>query len=387
MKIVIVSPYPPRHSGIATFAADVRRSLLPHADAVQVVASLVGEEAPGEDLLGGFRQDVQSDYVLAAKLINDSGADVVLLQHEFAVYGGQDGDYLLDLAHALTVPYCVALHTVHEHPSRGRGGVIRELCAGAQRVLVFSPRSRRLLAGSALVNPGKVAVVPHGAPPELIHPPPDLDVGARLSEMVGRDLYGRRVVSTFGLLERGKGVEHVINALPKVVELAPDVMYVVAGATRPEELEQFGETYRHELETLVQDRGVGDHVVFVNRFLDDRELISLLWGSQTFVTPFSGVEQVVSGTLTYAIAAGCAVVSTPFYHAQDLADTGAVLLANVDDPASVAEGLRRLLGNPSAMASARRAASALAEKLSWSAVGQQMAALLGDAAERGSATG
>lgn len=386
MQVVIVSPYPPRHSGIATFAADVRASLLPHADAVTVVASLVGEEAPDAELLGGFRQDVQADYAPAATRINDSGADVVLIQHEFDVYGGHDGEYLLDLAHALTVPYCVALHTVHAHPSPGQAEVIRELCAGAQKVFVFSPRSRRLLSNSALVNPGKVAVVPHGAPPELIDPPADLDAGARLSEMVGRDLYGRRVLSTFGLLSPDKGLRHVIDALPEVVEDAPDVMYVVAGATRPEVREQFGETYRHELEALVQERGLGDHVAFVNRFLDERELICLLRGSQIFVTPFSGVEQVVSGTLTYAIAAGCAVVSTPYYHAQDLADTGAILLADFDDSASFSRGLKRLLGNPSAMASTRRAASALAEKLSWRAVGLQMAGLLHDAADRGAAS-
>ena len=168
--------------------------------------------------------------------------------------------------------------------------------------------------------------------------------------------------------------------------MPPDVMYVVAGATRPEVREQFGETYRHELEALVQERGLGDHVAFVNRFLDERELICLLRGSQIFVTPFSGVEQVVSGTLTYAIAAGCAVVSTPYYHAQDLADTGAILLADFDDSASFSRGLKRLLGNPSAMASTRRAASALAEKLSWRAVGLQMAGLLHDAADRGAAS-
>lgn len=383
MDVVVVSPYPPRMCGIASFAEGVRAALLPHVDEVRIVAPLTRGSSAPEGALYGFQQDSRADHVRAAEVVNDSGADVVLIQHGFGSYGGEDGEYVLDLTSALRVPYCVTLHTVLAHPTAGWAEVTRHLCAGAEAVFVFSSRARRLLAEASLVDPGKVAVVPYGAPRELIEPSSDGDLDRRLSTMLGRDVYGRRVVSTFGLLTRGKGVEHAIRAIPLVIDVAPDVLYVVAGATHPSVLERDGETYRRELEALVREVGVEDHVVFVDRYLHDDELVTLLRRSHVFVTPYAVRDQVVSGTLTFAIAAGCAVVSTPYHHAQDLARTGAVLLADFDDDASLARALQRLLGNPAAMASARRAASHVAASLSWDAVGQQLAVLLQNVRDRG----
>lgn len=321
-----------------------------------------------------------------AQQINESGADVVLIAYEPEMHDGDDGRFLTDLTHDLRVPYCVTLNTVVEQPPHAQAVVIHEICAGAETVFVFTPRARRFLADAKLVDPAKVVAVPHGAPPGLMHPAGGLDLDRRLSALVGQDLYGRRVVSTFGLLAPTKGVEHAISGISAVVETAPDVLYVVAGLTNPVELERAGETYRHELEDLVQRAGMGNHVVFLNRRLHDDELITLLRGSHVFVAPYRRRELAVSDTLTFALAAGCAVVSTPFYHAEDLAGTGAILLADFEDDSSIARMLSRLLGNPATMASARRAASVLASKLSWNAVGQQLTEYLERAAERGKAT-
>ncbi len=382
MDVVLISTYPPRKCGIATFAEDVREALLPHVDSVRVVASLSSESAPPEGAVHGFRQTSRADHVRAARAINASGADVALVQHEFGIYGGRDGEYVLDLAAALDLPYCVTLHTVLAEPNPGQANITRALCAGARSVFVFSARARRLLVDAALVDAAKVTVVPHGAPRGLMSSPGDDDLDRTLSALVGLDVHGRRVVSTFGLLSPGKGLEHAIRAIPLVVDVAPDLLYVVAGATHPEVLKRYGEAYRRELEDLVLEVGAEAHVVFVNRYLGDDELIALLRRSHVFVTPYPGREQVVSGTLTFAIAAGCAVVSTPYYHAEDLAASGAVLLADFDDTASLAEGLRLLFGSPAAMASARRAASTLAQGLAWDVVGQQLAGLLTDAVEQ-----
>ncbi|MGV8846246.1 glycosyltransferase [Tessaracoccus sp.] len=382
MDVVLVSTYPPTKCGIATFAEDVREALLPHVDSVRVVASLPSGSDPPDGAIRGFLQASRADHVRAASAINASGGDVVLMQHEFGIYGGRDGEYVLDLAAALELPYCVTLHTVLAEPSPGQTHVTRALCSGARSVFVFSPRARRLLVDAGLVDAGKVTVVPHGAPRELMSSVGDDDLDGTLSALVGIDVHGRRVVSTFGLLSPGKGLEHAIRAIPLVVDVAPDLLYVVAGATHPEVVKQHGEAYRHELEDLVLDVGAEDHVVFVDRYLEDDELIALLRRSHIFVTPYPGREQVVSGTLTFAIAAGCAVVSTPYYHAEDLAASGAVLLADFDDTASLAEGLRRLLSSPDTMASARRASATLAAGLAWDVVGEQLAGLLADAIDQ-----
>ncbi|MEO7588802.1 MAG: glycosyltransferase [Arachnia sp.] len=383
MKAVIVSTYPPRKCGIATFAKDVRDSLRPHVDDVVVVPSVVRRDAERGEVLTTFRQEERNDYARSAESINRSGADVVLVQHEFGIFGGAEGAFILDLVGDLDMPYCVTLHTVLERFSRTQASVMQELLDGAALVFVFSARARGLLADAGLVDPAKVAVIPHGAPRGLIDPAHDGDLVPRLSKLVGRSVADRRIVSTFGLLSPGKGLERAIGAIPAVAAVAPGVLYVVAGRTHPEVVKRQGETYRGSLEFLVEELGVEDNVVFVDKYLSDDELVTLLRATEVFVTPYPGREQVVSGTLTFAVAAGCAVVSTPYYHAEDLAGSGAVVLAEFDDSDSLARGMTSLLGDPEALARARAASHALASQMSWDVVGQRTARMLERALDRG----
>ena len=383
MEIVIVSSSPPLQCGCTTFSRTLQGALRPHVDAVQIVAP---PDAGPAGHLHEPHPESSADGRRVAGHVNQSGADMVLIVYEPGMGDDRTRRFLSDLTRNLRVPYCVTLHTVVEQPPHAQAMVIREVCAGAETVFVFTPRARRFLADAKLVDPGKVAAVPHGAPPGLIHPTAGLDIDRRLSALVGQDLYGRRVLSTFGLLTPRKGVERAISAIPTLVELAPDVLYVVAGVTSPVELERSGEAYRRALEDLVESSGVGNNVVFLNRHLDDDEIVTLLKGSQVFVAPYQRRELAVSDTLTFALAAGCAVVSTPFYHAEDLAETGAILLADFEDDRSIARMLGRLLGNPATMASARRAASTVASRLSWDAIGQQLTQHLETAADRGRAT-
>ncbi|RMB59627.1 glycosyltransferase [Tessaracoccus antarcticus] len=386
MKVAIVSTYPPRKCGIATFAKDVRDSLRAHTEEVMIVASVMRREAERSEVMTRIRQGERSDYSRAATIINRSGADVVLVQHEFGIFGGAQGAFLLDLLRDLDVPYCVTLHTVLEKFTRTQASVMQELCDGAALVFVFSSRAKDLLAGAGLVDPAKVAVIPHGAPLGLIDPAHDADLVARLSKLVGRDTAGRPVMSTFGLLSPGKGLEHAIEAIPAVLEVSPDVLYVVAGRTHPEIVKRQGETYRGSLEYLVEVLGIEDNVVFVDKYLSDDELVTLLRSSQVFVTPYPGREQVVSGTLSFAVAAGCAVVSTPYYHAEDLAESGAVVLVDFGDTPSLARGIASLLGDPEALARARAASHGLAAQMSWDVVGQRTARMLELSTDRGMVT-
>jgi glycosyltransferase involved in cell wall biosynthesis len=222
--------------------------------------------------------------------------------------------------------------------------------------------------------------VPHGVPAPMFDPPPPDTVGPALREgLAGLD--GARVLSTFGLLREGKGLETVIEALPRVVARHPDVQYLVVGATHPETLRRSGEEYRQRLVALAQERGVAGHVRFVDAFLTEEELGVLLGRTDVYLTPYRSPEQSCSGALTFALAAGCAVVSTAYRYAQELVPPQAGVLVPFDDPAAFAEGICALLDDPDRLRAARQAARAAAAPLRWPAVGEQFAGVLAAARE------
>lgn len=385
MRVAVVSTYPPRPCGIATFTQDLRRAMLEAEPSTEICVAAIttgaGQELSPEVALT-LRQDSHTDHVRAADALSHLGVDVVLLEHEFGIYGGECGQWVLDLVGRLEVPTVVTLHTVLGRPSAFQSFVLAELCQQAAQVTVFSDTARRLLTAAGLAAPDRVSVVNHGAPVQL------RSAAAGAARRVGKGLPeldehpGRTVLSTFGLLSAGKGIETALRALPPVVRRHPELLYVVAGRTHPEVARLEGERYRDGLERLVDELGLSGHVLFVDRFLTDDEVQHLLGRTAVFLTPYRSEEQVVSGVLTFALAAGCPVVSTPYRYAADLLSSGAGLLVPFDDADSMAEAVGLLLDDPQRRQGMAEQAHTIGARHTWPEVGRGMLQTLGRACER-----
>jgi glycosyltransferase involved in cell wall biosynthesis len=302
--------------------------------------------------------------------------DVVLLQHEYGIFGGRDGEYVLSFARELAQPLVVTLHTVLSEPTPHQAEVLTELCAEAELVIVMTDTARRLLVDSGTCPEEKVRVVPHGAPARLIA----RAAGAResASHRVAADA-GEFRLSTFGLISSGKGIENVIEALPAIVERHPDVVYTIAGRTHPDVERREGQRYRLMLEQRAFELGLGTRVVFDDRFLSVDELSTLLGQTDVFLTPYASREQIASGALTFALAAGCAVVSTPYWYAQDMLATGAGHLVPFGDPTAIATAVCDYLEHPAVLASAHTEARRIGATLAWPAVAEATASVLAEA--------
>lgn len=387
MHLVVLSTYPPRRCGLATFASDLRAALAVSVPDWTVEVCAVDRDGLryGPEVIEVLRQDDRDDYRRAARSVAATGADLVVIQHEYGIFGGPDGSFLLDFVGELAtldVPYAVTPHTLLSAPSPGQAGVLAGLCRGAARVTGFTETARAIATRAGWAEPDRFAVVPHGVPARLSEPVDGSETGPVLAGALA-DLAGVRVLSTFGLLRAGKGLETAIRALPQVVAEHPDVCYLVAGATHPETVRRSGEAYRTELTGLARELGVADHVRFVDAFLTEPELAALLQRTDLYLTPYRTVEQTCSGALTFALAAGCPVVSTGYRYAVDLVTPpggpARGSLVPFDDPAALAAAVCDLLGDPDRLAAARDAARAVGAELTWPAVGARFAGVFADA--------
>ncbi len=384
MRVALVSTYPPRPCGIGTFSRDLRAALLDADPSLEIdVLSIIRDHhaPPAPEVLSTIRQDVRADYVAVPDLLDGRGTDVVLIEHEYGIFGGEAGSYILSLVQELRQPFVVTLHTVLSKPNAQQAEVLRELCHRAALVTVFTETARRMVVESGVVPAARVRVVPHGAPTVLL---PEIAERSAVTNtlatpnLIAEDggphhtmthLKGRTVLSTFGLISAGKGIETAIEALTEIVPVHPEVLYLVAGQTHPEVVKDEGERYRLSLERLVRDRGLERNVRFLDRFLSMEELAFLLSATDLYLTPYRSREQIVSGALTFAIVAGCPVVSTPYFYAEDLLASGAGVLAPFDDPAAFAKGVLNLLDHPAELASAAREARRIGASLVWPSVG------------------
>ncbi|GAA2008809.1 glycosyltransferase [Catenulispora subtropica] len=381
-RVVLVSTYPPRRCGIATFTQDLRNALADVAPDLETRVCAVDREEldhPAVDYV--LRQDTREDYAAVAARIAADGAGVVVIEHEYGIFGGPDGVWITEFAgelHRRGVPYLVTLHTVLSAPSAGQAAALRRLCRDAFAVTVFTRTARRFALETGIVAPAdRIAVLPHGAPTVLRS-------GIGLDDRAGHDIRPEvsdllvsarehRLLSTFGLVSPGKGLEHAIAAVAEVVEAHPDVRYVIAGATHPEIVRRHGEEYRIGLSALAADLGVGEHVRFLDFFLTDAEIALLLNRTEVFLTPYRSRDQISSGALTFAVAAGCPVVSTSFHYAEDLLGGGAGLTVHPDDHPGFVRALRAMLGEPRRLARARAAARELGATLGWPTVASRFA--------------
>ncbi len=407
MRVAIVSTYPPRPCGIGIFAHDLRSAILQTdaSTAVDVVSIVRDPQRRDEpEVVAAIRQDVRSDYAGVARTLTSRGTDVVLVEHEYGIFGGDAGTFVLSLVEELVQPLVVTLHTVLSAPSVQQAEALRALCQRATLVTVFTETARRMIVEARVVSPERVRVVPHGAPSLLMggrklsaatdddtqpqaHPEDGTEPLAPATVAIPRPalerLEGRTVLSTFGLISAGKGIELAIRSLPAVVADHPEVLYLVAGQTHPDVVTTEGESYRLGLERLVRDLDLADHVHFLDRFLTIEELAVLLSSTDLYLTPYRSREQIVSGALTFAIAAGCPVVSTPYFYAEDLLRSGAGTLVPFEDPAALSAAVSHYLDHPDELAAARQEARRVGEGLVWTTVGGVTLQVLGEAIQLG----
>ena len=387
MRVAIVSTYQPRHCGLAVFSGDLRAALL-EADsslAVDIVSISRGDNSHSHppEVVATIRQEVASDYRAAAEELGRANVDVVLIEHEYGIFGGNDGHFVLELANQLTVPMVVTLHTVLANPPAERARTMRALCQRAALIMVFTETARRMLGEQGLAEPERVRVVPHGAPDELTQAAwaDGVDEDIASSSLQLPSLAGRTVLSTFGLISDSKGLELAIRALPSIVASHPEVLYLIAGQTHPEVIHKEGESYRLGLQQLVHDLDLCDHVWFIDRFLSIDELAMLLARTDLYLTPYRSRDQIVSGALTFAVAAGCPVVSTPYFYAEDLLSSGAGRLVPSADSSELAAAALDLLGSRAKMKAARAEARRVGADLTWSSVGKTTLELLSEVAQ------
>jgi glycosyltransferase involved in cell wall biosynthesis len=371
LGIAFVGTYPPRRCGIATFTSDLAQAMgAANARVRPMIIALTdtgGQYAYPEAVKYEIRQGSRGDYARAAELVNYSDVRLVSLQHEHGIFGGDDGSYILDFLSALRVPAIATLHTVLKNPSEGQRNVIQRIhrqCAG---IVVMSRVALDLLDRSYGLSGPKIHVIAHGIPAMQ---PRDQE---RLK--AGFGVGGRRMLLTFGLLGPGKGIETVIRALPEAIAAFPDLMYFVVGATHPMIVRRHGEAYRTTLEREAERLGVREHVVFRDQFVSIEELCRYLQAADIFISPYVNEAQVTSGALSYAMGAGAAIISTPYWHAQELLADGRGRLFPFGDSAALAQAIGALLRTPTELRRLRAAALDSARDMLWPRIGEAYVSL------------
>ena len=359
IRTAFVSTYPPRRCGIATFTHDLAAVAGWH----EIVAlSPPDHQSPyPAEVHHRIRRDEAGDYARVACALKDCGIDVVSIQHEYGIWGGADGEHVLEFIHALDIPAVATLHTVLRHPTPRQRQILVELVGTTAATVVMSRAAAALLTEAYGIDPGRVDVIPHG-----VHNLPLVDPETMKP---GLGLGGLAVILSFGLLGDGKGYEVAIEAMPTVVAAIPSARYVVLGATHPGLLRYEGETYRQRLVDRVEAIGLADHVQFVDRFMSRVELSHWLEAADVFVTPYPNLEQIVSGTLAYAMGAGKAIVSTPYAYAAELLAEGRGILVPPGSSTALAAAFIALLRNANWRAELGERAHSHSRAMIWPEVG------------------
>jgi glycosyltransferase involved in cell wall biosynthesis len=384
MKIAYISTFPPRECGIATFNNNLMNAINDNfpgrkssLDSGFIVAlndseSLQEYEYPAV-VKYIIRQNHQEDYIRAANYINTSNADAVILEHEFGIYGGESGVYILPLINHLEKPLISILHTILKDPSSVQRVIIQGIAAQSSKIVVMSKRAVEFLTTIYDIPEDKIQIIAHGVPDLEA---PEVNPVKSLSSFKNR-----RVLLTFGLLSRNKGLETVIKALPKIVASHPDVTYVVLGNTHPGVIKSSGEEYRDHLKSLAARLKVSKHLSFINKFIAEDELINYLTATEVYVTPYLNEAQITSGTLSYAIGAGAAVVSTPYWHATELLANDRGRLFDFKNADMLANTVNELLDDENVLNELKENAYEYGQRLRWPIISAEFLKLAQDVAD------
>lgn len=367
MKLGFIGTFPPRECGLATFTQNLISAVHEGSSFATVSDTVViamndfkdDYEYPPE-VVFTIDQDNQQDYIRAADFINNSDIDICILEHEYGIFGGESGIFILSLLSRLTTPYIVTLHTVLKDPSFLQKIIVQEIATSAFKVVVMSNMATEFLKDIYQVHPDKIMIIEHGVPAfeENLNVQKDM-----------QKFQGRKLLMTFGLLSRNKGIETVIKALPELVKKHPEVLYVIIGNTHPSVLRQSGEEYRNYLKRLAVQLKVENNVYFINKFVTDEQLFGWLKQIEIYITPYNNEAQITSGTLSYAIGAGAAVVSTPYWHALELLADNRGKLFPFKDSEALLEILSDLLDNPQELDLIRHNAYQYGQHLKWPRIG------------------
>ncbi|MGB6596787.1 MAG: glycosyltransferase family 4 protein, partial [Candidatus Acidiferrum sp.] len=366
-RIAVVGNYLPRHCGIATFTTDLCDAIHAEYGATELLALPVNDTEEGYAYPARVRFELSEDnlasYRQAADFLNFSNIDLVCLQHEYGIFGGRAGAHILELLRRLRMPLATTLHTVLREPNPDQRAVMEEIATLSDRLIVMSQQSVEILQEVFHVSGDKIDVIPHGIP--------DLPFTDPSFYKDGFGTEGKDVLLTLGLLSPNKGIENVIQALPKILAQHSNVVYMVSGVTHPHILRREGEKYRHSLQKLARDLGVEANVIFRNRFVSPQEMIELLGSADIYITPYKHKAQVVSGTLAYALSAGKAIISTPYLHAIELLGDERGALVPFDDPDAIAAKTLELLDDSTARHAMRKRAYLYARDMVWNRVAQK----------------
>src|SRR5712671_5480046 len=365
-RIAVIGNYLPRQCGIATFTTDLCSALSAEYGTARLLALPVNDTDEGYDYPARVRwslaQDDVKSYQEAAEFLNFNNIDMVCLQHEYGIFGGPAGSHILQLLRGLKMPVVTTLHTVLREPNPDQMAVMEEIAELSDRLIVMSQLSSQFLQEIFKVPGSKIDMVPHGVP-DL----PFLDPNFYKDRF---GVEGKAVLLTFGLLSSNKGIENVIQALPKILSKHENVVYLVAGATHPHVLRRDGDKYRASLRALAREVGVQSQVIFHNRFVSPDEMVEFIGAADIYITPYRHEAQVVSGTLAYALGAGKAIISTPYWHAIELLDDGRGALVPFQNPAAIAQKTIELLDTPAIRHAMRKRAYLFAREMIWKRVAQ-----------------
>jgi glycosyltransferase involved in cell wall biosynthesis len=366
-RIAFIGNYLPRQCGIATFTTDLCEAIAKKYTDTTCIALPVNDVASGYAYPARVRfeiteKDIDS-YLRASDFLNINNVNMVCLQFEYGIFGGKAGSHILALLRGLRMPIVTTLHTILKTPDADQRRVLEEVAALSDRLVVMSERGSEFLHDVYNVSLEKVDLIPHGIPDVPFVDP-----------SFNKDLFGvegKIVLLSFGLLSSNKGIETVISALPGIVSRYPDIVYIVVGATHPHVIQHEGETYRLSLQWLAQQKGVESNVIFYNRFVSLEELVEFISAADIYITPYLNEAQITSGTLAYTLGAGKAIISTPYWYAQEVLSDGRGVLIPFHDPATLAEQVISLLDNEAERHAMRKRAYMFGRAMIWSEVAQR----------------
>ena len=374
-RIAFIGNHPPRCCGIATFTDDLYRAVSkgdPNLEAFVVAMTDTGSEYEYPcKVRFEIREDVIRDYAQAAEFLNNADVDVVSLQHEYGIFGGDAGSNIMHLLSRLEMPIVTTLHTVLTEPTLMQRTVLDQLIGRSAKIVVMAEKGREFLRSVYEVPAQMIEVIPHGIPDR-----PFVDSSYAKHKF---GLQGKTVILTFGLLSPNKGIETMIDAMPGIIGVCPNAIYVVLGATHPSLLRDQGETYRDSLAAQVRDLGLEDNVVFFNQFVERNELLDCIAMSDVYATPYLNKAQITSGALAYGFGLGKAIVSTPYWHAQELLDHGCGVLVPFRDPDAMSREIIALLTNDVRRYSIGKRAYLASRSMTWEQTAKRYLATFEDA--------
>jgi glycosyltransferase involved in cell wall biosynthesis len=360
-RVALIGNHLPRRCGIATFTHDLHRAIATARPDLKTCVVAMNDPGGTYDYPAAVRFQIQDEtidgYAQAAAFLNAAPFDVVSLQHEYGIFGGEAGGHIIELLQQLTMPVVTTLHTVLPTPTPAQRDVMAKIVARSTKLVVMAEKGRELLRSVHDASPQKIEVIPHGIPDF-----PFLETQHAKGKL---GFSGKTVILTFGLLSPSKGIETVIDAMPAIIRSCPNAVYVILGATHPNLVRVEGESYRDTLTARARELGIEDHVVFFNQFVDQATLLSFISMCDVYATPYLNAAQMTSGTLAYSFGLGKAVVSTPYWHARELLDDGRGILVPFGDSKAIGVEIAALLTNDVRRHAMRKRAYAASRPMTW----------------------